>query len=51
MRTRNLLVSSTVALLCLGILVLFTDIEGDFVRWLNCGPLSAGRERSTHICR
>jgi hypothetical protein len=51
MRTRNLLVSGSVALLCLGILVLFTDIEGDLVRWLNCGPLAAGRERSTHICR
>ncbi|MCS5699405.1 hypothetical protein NZK32_10180 [Cyanobium sp. FGCU-52] len=51
MRTRNLLVSGAVGLLCLGILVLFTEIEDDLVRWVNCGPLAAGRERSTTICR
>ena len=51
MRTRNLLVSGVVAFLCLGILVLFTEIEDDLVRWLNCGPLAAGRERSSDLCR
>ncbi|MFM7550115.1 MAG: hypothetical protein ACKO8I_14875 [Cyanobacteriota bacterium] len=43
--------SGAVGIICLGILVLFTEIEDDLVRWVNCGPLAAGRERSTDICR
>jgi len=51
MRTRNVLVSGVVGLMCLGILVLFTEIEDDLVRWVNCGPLATHRERDSRICR
>jgi hypothetical protein len=51
MSRRHLLVSAAVALTCAGILVLFTDIEVTAVRWLNCGPLAAGNERRTELCR
>ncbi|MFM7087677.1 MAG: hypothetical protein ACKOXO_11910 [Cyanobium sp.] len=51
MKQRNLLVGAAVALVCGGILVLFTDIEVKLVEWVNCGPLSAGREEQSEICR
>jgi hypothetical protein len=51
MKPRHLLVSGAVAAICAGILVLFTDIEVSAVRWVNCGPLHAGGERRSEICR
>ncbi|HGY5535769.1 MAG: hypothetical protein AB8A40_02230 [Prochlorococcus sp.] len=40
-----------VALLCGGILVLFTDVEVDMVRWFNCGPLATEAEQRSEVCR
>ena len=40
-----------VALLCGGILVLFTDIEVSMVRWVNCGPLATQGEQQSEVCR
>ena len=51
MSPRNLIVGGAVAVLCAGLLVLFTDIEVGVVRWVNCGPLSSGGERSSELCR
>lgn len=51
MTQKNWLISGALVLLCGGILVLFTDVELDLVRWVNCGPLSTESERSTRICR
>lgn len=51
MNGRDLLVSAVVAGLCAAILVLFTDIELSAVKWINCGPLNAGREHRSEACR
>ena len=51
MNRRQSLVSLAVALLCGGVLVLFTDIEVQMVRWFNCGPLSTEAEQNSDICR
>jgi hypothetical protein len=51
MRSKQLLVSGAVALICAGILVLFTDIEKSFTRWVNCGPLATAGERRSDVCR
>ncbi|WP_216901386.1 hypothetical protein [Synechococcus sp. CCY 9618] len=51
MSRKHLLVTGAVAVVCTGILVLFTDIETSFVRWANCGPLSTGAERRSEVCR
>jgi len=51
MKLRNLLVSGTVGVVCLGILVVFTEIEDDLVKWINCGPIAAGREHQSRLCR
>ena len=40
-----------VALLCAGILVLFTDIEVGIVRWVNCGPIATESEQNSEVCR
>ena len=40
-----------VALLCAGILVLFTDVEVGFVRWFNCGPIATESEKDSEMCR
>jgi hypothetical protein len=47
----HLLVSAGVAVLCGGILVLFTDIEVSVEQWVNCGPFSLQNEKDTPICR
>ena len=39
MNGRQSLVSGVVFLLCVGVLVLFTDIEVKLIRWLNSVPL------------
>ncbi|WP_198015162.1 hypothetical protein [Synechococcus sp. CC9616] len=51
MNRRQSLVSLAVALLCGGVLVLFTDIEVQMVRWFNCGPLSTEAEQNSDVCR
>jgi hypothetical protein len=48
---RNWLVSAILALLCGGILVLFTDIEGAPMRWLRCGPLASQERPHGEPCR
>ncbi|MEB3266226.1 MAG: hypothetical protein VKN13_06385 [Cyanobacteriota bacterium] len=48
---RHGLVTAAVLLICLGILTLLTDIETRAVRWLSCGPLAAGQERQSELCR
>ncbi len=40
MTRSHLLVSASVALLCAGILALFTDAELAILRWFDCGPWS-----------
>ena len=48
MTKRHLLVSLAVAVLCSGILVVFTDLEGSLRRWFLCGhfgPAKHGRCR------
>ena len=40
------------ALLCAGILVLFTEVEETAVQWVNCGPLATEAERANRgLCR
>ena len=51
MNRNHLLVGGAVAVVCAGILVLFTDIEVRFVEWVNCGPFAVHRDRDSHICR
>ena len=51
MNRRQSLISLLVALLCGGVLVLFTDIEVQLVRWVNCGPLATEAEKSSDVCR
>lgn len=51
MNRRQSLVSLAVAMLCGGVLVLFTDIEVQMVRWFNCGPLSTEAEQNSDVCR
>ena len=51
MNRRQSLVSLAVALLCGGVLVLFTDIEVQMVRWFNCGPLSTEAQQNSEVCR
>ena len=51
MKKRHLLIGGSVAVLCAGILVLFTDIEVKLVEWVNCSPVSLHRERNSEVCR
>ena len=51
MSRRQSLATVAVILLCGGILVLFTDVEVDLVRWLNCGPLATTAEQDSDVCR
>ena len=51
MTRSNLEVSAVVALICGGILVVFTDLELTLVRWVNCGPLAAEAARLEKRCR
>ena len=50
MNGRQSLVSGVVALVCAGVLVLFTNIEVQVIRWLNCGPLATESEQTSTIC-
>jgi hypothetical protein len=47
----NLLVSAAVALICAGILAVFTDAELAMVRWFNCGPWASETARQESRCR
>ncbi|CAK6701043.1 hypothetical protein VB734_08315 [Synechococcus sp. BA-124 BA4] len=51
MTVGNLLSGTAVALLFLGGLVLFTDVEVGMVRWVNCGPWSSEVDRQEKECR
>ncbi|WP_413440981.1 hypothetical protein [Synechococcus sp. MIT S1220] len=51
MNPRQSLVIAAVGLLCAGVLVLFTDVEVQLVRWVNCGPLATESEKETDLCR
>jgi len=51
MSPRTLMVSGAVAAICASLLVLLTDIEVSMIRWVSCGPLQAGGERSSELCR
>ena len=51
MNGRQSLVSGVVVLLCMGVLVLFTDIEVKVIRWLNCGPFATESEQTSTVCR
>ncbi|MEB3159735.1 MAG: hypothetical protein VKK03_09795 [Synechococcus sp.] len=51
MNHRQTRVTLVVALLCSGILVLFTNVELDLLRWLNCGSLSSHQEQRSNRCR
>lgn len=51
MKAPTWLVSAVLALLCAGILALFTDAELRLVRWINCGPLAGEAARRDSICR
>jgi|GEM_PF-3152983 hypothetical protein len=48
MTKRHLLVSLAVALICSGILVVFTDLEGSLRGWLVCGHLGPSRHGRCH---
>ena len=50
-RTRQVVISAVVAVLCAGILALFTDVEISVVEWINCGPLAPEVERRSEACR
>jgi hypothetical protein len=51
MSRKHLLVTAAVAVVCTAILVLFTDIEPRFTRWVNCGPIGSPGERHSEVCR
>ena len=51
MNPRHLLVSGAVALICIAILALFTDMETRALRWINCGPLAVKQDRDSRVCR
>lgn len=51
MTKRDLLVSGAVAVTCAGILVLFTDIEVDMLRWVNCSAVAVSSDRQSAFCR
>ena len=51
MNSRQTLTTIAIALLCGGILVVFTDIEVGMVRWFNCGPISTQSEKDSEVCR
>ena len=51
MTSRQTWATVAVVLLCGGILVLFTDVEVQLVRWFNCGPIATVEEKESDICR
>ncbi|CAK6687174.1 hypothetical protein ICNINCKA_00151 [Synechococcus sp. CBW1107] len=51
MTVGNLVSGTAIALLVLGGLVLFTDVEVGIVRWVNCGPWASEVSRQEKMCR
>lgn len=51
MNKRQTLSTVVVAMLCVGILVLFTDLEVQLVRWVNCSTIATEAERESEVCR
>ena len=51
MTSRQTLASLAVSALCVGILVLFTDIEEQLVRWVNCRAIATETEKNSDVCR
>lgn len=51
MKKTQLLIGGAVALVCAGILVLFTDVEVKVVEWVNCGPFAVNQDRDSRVCR
>ena len=51
MTRRQTSAAVAVALLCGGILVLFTDVEVQLVRWFNCGPIATLGEQDSNVCK
>ena len=51
MKPHQSLISLVLVILCVGILVLFTDVEQMLVRWVNCGPIATDAQKSSQICR
>ena len=46
MTSRQTLATLAVSALCVGILVLFTDIEVQLVRWVNCSAIDTEAEKT-----
>ena len=51
MNSHQTLATLAVSALCVGILVLFTDIEVQLVRWVNCSALATETEKNSDVCR
>jgi hypothetical protein len=51
MTRSDVLVSTVVALLCAGILTVFTDIEIPVLNWFRCGPFASLEARQLPRCR
>ena len=51
MTSRQTLATLVVSALCVGILVLFTDIEMQLVRWVNCSAITKEAEEKSDVCR
>ena len=51
MKASTFAVSAAVAVVCAGLLVLFTDIEVSVVRWFSCGPFASHREDRSELCQ
>ena len=49
--SRQTLATLAVSALCVGILVLFTDIEVQLVRWVNCSTIATEAEKNSEVCR
>ena len=51
MTSRQTLATLAVSALCVGILVLFTNIEVQLVRWVNCSAIDTEAEKNSDVCR
>ena len=51
MTSRQTLATLAVSALCVGILVLFTAIEVQLVRWVTCSALATEAEKNSDVCR
>ena len=51
MTSRQTLATLAVSALYVGILVLFTDVEVQLVRWVNCSAIATEAEKNSDVCR